>query len=381
MMEPWLEFGGVEVANSLRTQTYLRRGLGGSRWNVLLQSPFITEGSGYSDVYTDTYEVEPFDTVNLRCDCRALSGEPYVSPAVDPAPWYDSTWPESEEFLGILVDELTISSPLGRAVNARSAGGSIVGPNRDKHRSVAFSGALVASSRAGMEYAQRWLTNLLRGLDTEGCDLDSIRVLPSCPDDPQDSARFFRTLSRVGTVDGPLFTPQGDAPGCVVTRVEFQLIAGSPWLRRAAEVCIADQKLTTASVRRCLVTGEAPKGTGTRITIRSGMLGVDVNNIVITGAPTVGGACPSASPADVTFTVVNLPTNRELVIDSIARSVVAYDATTGEPVGGLEFLSFTGILEFIEAAAMMQVCLSVDPTAASVNLGTRLLVETIGYEP
>ena len=68
---PFICIGGTEIANLARVTTY---------------------GSG-----------EFFDD----CPCPALDRDTFVGVAEDPAPWYDSAFPNSEDFLGFLPESIT----------------------------------------------------------------------------------------------------------------------------------------------------------------------------------------------------------------------------------------------------------------------------------
>lgn len=49
-LEPYLLLSGTEIANSIRTMSYLRQGLGGKEWSVRT-CPTVAEGTGYVDAY------------------------------------------------------------------------------------------------------------------------------------------------------------------------------------------------------------------------------------------------------------------------------------------------------------------------------------------
>src|SRR5688572_7661461 len=126
---PFLCVAGVEIVNGIRTWSYLMRGLGGPGWNVPVDDTrqiTIEMGDPYTANYLPDYQdlsttytcgaqwqslpvlPDVYRHRCLTCWCAALDGagdDGYLSPAADPAPWYESTRPESGEFLGLLLDD------------------------------------------------------------------------------------------------------------------------------------------------------------------------------------------------------------------------------------------------------------------------------------
>lgn len=379
LVEPYLILGGVELANAMRTDTYLRRGLGGSEFAVTPASPLAGEGVGYRNEYTELYEAEAFWPGNLACYCGVIAAGTYLGPADDPAPWYDATRPESADFLGV-VPEVTLLPVLGRSVIARSSGGGTVGAQRLRPRIVQVSGHMYAASAAGMAWGERWLTHALTG-QLEGCVDDELTLLPACPpDDADDPEGYLRTLASVGLVDGPVFGPESAVPECHVQSVSFQLAAGHPHLRRAPVACVTEQYLRADPTACCVIEPDGAIGdAATRITIRAGILGHTVSGITITGTPYIG-ACPAVGDPTVSYTVAHLGRGTELVIDASTRSVQVTDAGTGEVVGAHDSLSFDGLFGWLEAAQGAPMCVCIDASAASLNAGTLLTVEQIDRE-
>lgn len=378
-LQPYMRLGAVEVANALRTFTYLRRGLGGGAFNAELAGERAGE-SGYSDTYGDTYYADPYWPGNLACYCSALDGGPYVSPADDPAPWYDSSRPESADFLGF-VPSLTLVPVIARTTAARGTRGGVIGAHRPAMRVLQVTAEMYAASEAGMAWGERWLNHALTGA-LEGCDLDDLRILPACPpDDAEEPTDYFRTLRNVGLVDGPTFGDEADIPACHIQRVAFQLAAAFPHLMGPAAVCVAEYWLENDTTACCAVTPDATIGdTALRLTLRAGQVGSSVRDVEVTA--TFDSACPSSEDAAFAFTVETLPKGAELVIDASTRTVTVTDALSGEAVGGLDVLDFDGIFDWsaLEAQQGEQLCVCVDATGASLNHGTRLLVEQIPRE-
>lgn len=206
------------MANEVRTIAYLSGGLNGGP------------------------SVDP----NADCGCSSLDNGPYDSPSADPAPWHDSGRPESADFLGLMAFDIRIDPILSRAVSPRSLGGATIGKFSPRHRLVSIRGTLLARTEAAMSYGERWLNDVLAG-EIVGCAPDTIRILLSCPDDPLVDEAQFRTLRRVGTVDGPSPSPIFEMPECYIQEVFFQLAAGVPYLLTDTETCLAETTLGSYS--------------------------------------------------------------------------------------------------------------------------------------
>lgn len=375
--EPYLLLGGAELLNSLRTLTYLRRGLGGARYEVRLARP-LTPEAGYSDTYGDEYEADPYWPGNLLCYCALLDTGPFVSPAMDPAPWYDSSRPESGDFFGILGD-VTIGEVAVRSASPRSSGGATIGRQRLRPRILQFRGIMHAASPAAMAYAERWLSQRLAG-DAEGCVEAEAELLLACPpDDAAEPESYLRHLIEVGLVDGPVFEGVSDIGQCFAQAVSFQLAAGSPWLRAPAEDCIELTNLNVDPAPCCTMLGPGAIGdAAARITVHAGHIGSSVQDLTITA--TWDSTCPSAAAPDVTYSIDRVPRGCALVIDSSTRSITVTDELTGEVVGGPDALDLSGIIPWVVAAPGEAICICVDASAASFNAGTLVGVERIGRE-
>ncbi|HZP15583.1 MAG TPA: hypothetical protein VFA96_07160, partial [Nocardioides sp.] len=202
-LEPYLTLGGLEIANSLRTLSYLR--VLGHPAQPTLQYPLpFYEGLGYSDLYSDLYGSDPYVVGNLGCYCSVLDTGPYARPSYDPAPWYDPDRPESDDFLGLRLD-LELVPAAKRPVTPLVRGGASVGAVTYGVRVLQATGEAYAMSRAGMEYGERWLARALLG--SAGCGDDVAVILPTCPpDDVDDPDGYLRELAGIGVVDGPVFT-------------------------------------------------------------------------------------------------------------------------------------------------------------------------------
>lgn len=349
-VEPYLLWNGDELVDALRTLTYLRRGLGGSGWEVAVDP---TAGSGpgtttiiddiYVDVYDDVYggtavtTYDPFWTGSLACYCALTDTGPYVSPADDPAPWYDPARPESGDFLGFWPD-VELLNPAKRVVTSRSSGGGSVSALGVGPRLVQVTGLLYAGSKAGMDWGELWLKQVLAG--TDGCDGDTLTLLPTCPpDDVDDPSTYLRELRHVALVDGPTFGDAG-VHRDVAQTVAFQLAAGDPYLRRVVSL-LALTALTGAPI------------------------------VVAMSAPAVVGDAAMVLTVEgpVADLVVSLPDGSAFEVDLDAGETLVVDASDqtvslNGSSGGLDALTFTGLLRWITAATGTTATVTLTPSGA-----------------
>lgn len=122
-----MKFGGVEFANAKRAYALDRTlGLG-----IIRDLPGVAAPASYS--------------------------------LVSDAPWYNAAVPASTQFGGyypLSVAGLDDSSREAKITEYTGSGGN-VGQGRNATQSLVFSGVLIASTEAGVEYGLRWLSNLL----------------------------------------------------------------------------------------------------------------------------------------------------------------------------------------------------------------------------
>ncbi|GGZ23212.1 hypothetical protein GCM10010387_15400 [Streptomyces inusitatus] len=216
----YFSLGGVEIANHVRLAAYAE-----------------SESVGTS---LDSF---------FPCVCPTLTAEmlgdlPYVDPATDEAPWYDSAVPASEDFAGLLVlsmDGLD-DHPVRRAVTNSIAGGGVLGPARAGPLTIVVTAVLLGRTCCGVEYGRHWLSEALQGCAGNACEGDCMTVFTCCPDEELDQECFNdghrRTLRRVALVDGPRVIGRAGSgcsagecsAGADVITVEFTLVAGVPWL-------------------------------------------------------------------------------------------------------------------------------------------------------
>lgn len=205
-LQSYLTYGTTEIANASRTFTYIS--------NLGL----------------------PIPATFTSCDCPTADENTYTTPESDPAPWYDPDREESADFLGLFAHEARLDPVVVRAVTPKSMLGSVVGPLRPKHRIASVRGLMFARSETAMSYGERWLNDILGGVLT-GCSTDSLTVLLACPQSETEIVPW-RTLRRVGIVDGPSIGPASQLPECYVSEVTFQLAAGVPYLLHDEASCL-----------------------------------------------------------------------------------------------------------------------------------------------
>lgn len=352
----WLRYGEHEIGNANRSLSYLRNGL--MKGGNALVTPYTTS-------------------------CTAVGGT-YVTPQADDAPWFENGRAASSEFLGFLPTSIEMTGPWERQVTPRANNGSVLGCQRLRGRSVGVRGVLLASSARGMAWGGAWLSEVLSDCS---CSLADLCLAVSCDSGPSfdavQSATYyadnqFRTLMRVGITDGPIITAPPDGDCSRVMDASFQLASEQGWLFADDQVLI---DATLASSRSALGTTEAwMSGAALRFTIRAGSAAV-LGSVAVTVKPTRGGICPvTLSPTPcASWTVTGLYPGTTLVVDGTTQTVEVRGEASGEVVGGLELVTFTGPFQFGDVDPCSQVCVQITPSGV-MNTNSRVLVEMIRRE-
>lgn len=141
MYNGWLSLAGTEIANAARTEAYVR----GSASTTIFDPGMPTEGMA-----------------NL------LGEADYRTPALDPAPWFSESRPESQKFLGMLPLEIIGVEDSTRSVvvtQLNDDGGAFSRPRRAT-KEFRVRGLLLGLDEEGLDAGARWLGGVLEG---SGC--------------------------------------------------------------------------------------------------------------------------------------------------------------------------------------------------------------------
>jgi hypothetical protein len=220
---PYLSLGGLEIANLARTLDYVRNGAAGRstmRYSITGQYPQV--------LYRVTGQTPPFGL-----------------PATDPAPWHDASNPDSDDFLGLLLQRPRIDSTVLYDTSMSQSHPSVQMSRRrgavaDGSRDFVFDGTILAASAAGREYGRQWLDDTL----AQGCNpcaLTSLQLFDATPDvdDGSQDARHLFTYFDVSYTRG--VTEQGvpDYGFPDWMDIQFTLTAANPMRYSAPQILLA----------------------------------------------------------------------------------------------------------------------------------------------
>lgn len=337
-----LDGGTVEAANAARTLSYMRAGLADT-----MQGHWVL---GEGDLCGVLYRLN---------GGNCAFPDVFVSPAADPAPWYDAAEPGAATFLGVVLLDLNgYDSTITRVVSPRiqGLGGATFSGQRRKPREWTFRAALVSADDAGAEYGLRWLTSILETSACEGCNTGDLTVRLVCPPaDCTDDTLGEWTSYEVVLTDGPRevekWSPRPSnmsdvLAGCrdFVT-VEWTMVAGNPFLYKAPAECLPSELIGVFSectdicdflfgdpgdAHCCAVTPPARGVLGAIFTLTS----VSGMGPVILGAYDVCPVGTDDGDPTLSMTVSSVPANSTLVVDCSQRTVLVTspDPVTGDPV-------------------------------------------------
>lgn len=350
---PFLCLSGNEISNGVRVMEYIRLGLAGPKLSVSL-------------THTCSGDAETC----LACYCSATDEDDYVSPVLDPAPWYTADSDASAEFLGFLASSIEIDTPFQRTVTSRAVGGGAISPPVLKHRTLSIEGYLYASTNRGMNYGQRWLNDVLQGgSDCFDCGTGDLIVLPSCPATgvTADDDEAFRTMKEVAITDGPIYESVV-ADGCTVQKVSFQLTSAQPYLYAPAEVLMNDVLLDD-DTPEC-VTYTSPEWTGdTTLKIR-----IEATTFPITSTGTVwfkmypladGETCSYDDPNPCSEWRIasrrtqSIFTGEYFIVDGTTRQLRRYDESTKRERNGWSSADFDGLFPWPDIAPCTDACICI----------------------
>ena len=305
-----------------------------------------------------------FSTLRVNCNCDALQWTAsdvdvtptaipaYRTPALDAAPWYSSSIPESAHFWGWMIEKVenVVSPPISRNTTDRITefGGSSLGRQRRRGRVMKFTLIGFGAYELAMDYGFRWLTHVLTSENAtcETCDMifrTSCPPISSTPTYTQwDTGRW--TFKNVGITDGPHYEdpPNPDAQ-CNIRRVSFTVVAQVPY----AFKCPVPEILNQTWITNLWPTGTGcppldwictpTSNTYCRTVTTTGGVGdsslvikitagtKDISNLVIRVTPNpLGYSCTSLAIGDAcdTITVPSLPAGATMTIDGTTRTIV-----------------------------------------------------------
>lgn len=297
--------------------------------------------------------------MDLKCECDPLNwvqeddGDwvpaTYTDPVADHVAWWDASIPESEQFLGFLIEDVTQSSSVtSRNLTTRlsTSGGGVIGPYKNKERRYDFTVLLFACNEAAMEYGFRFLHDALM---SPGCDpgsaLCDAEFRDSCPQVdgwPESLAQGRWILKNVGVVEGPVWADDPlDGSQCNIRRVTFSIASELPWKFKCpvfecqkslagypvveSECANYDEIMCGQQEVSCLVSEELVIGeTGMIIEVQAGS--IPLQNIEITVRPDPYGyeSYPETRPPGYQR---NEPCDR-IVVPSIPKSsTLVYDTS------------------------------------------------------
>jgi hypothetical protein len=314
----YLCFAGQEIANNCATVAYAQ--------------------GGYSTVAVHGCGCCPGFDLAL--------GTTFSTPAGDNQPWIDTAEPDSGDFAGLLITDITglDSAPFSRSVIDVSNGGAVLGRGRYGARSIVVTGVLIGATCCAIDYGLRWLASALRGsCDTTSgasrCAGDDLEYYLCCPEACEDAPGFTsiaacfspykRTLHRVALTSGPeIISKQGTGCGCCdscpVETVQFTLTAGEPYAY-GTPVTVADGVPLAPMASQCPVWTPVPAGTACAAT----------SNCPAEVSCTLDPLCPQpvAPPSipQVTNPCACTPLNRSTVCADIPPNMISSNAE-GVPV-------------------------------------------------
>jgi hypothetical protein len=187
----YLRFNNTEIANNQRVVAYLAG------------NPDL----GIPGLRLPTTSVLPncgCDTINLVCEPGAGPGGAYTTPRGDNAPWFDPDVPDSEDFAGLFVTEVTgFDSTVKRDFSDGAIDGGSLGPLRLAGRCITVTGWLRARTCCGAEYGLRWLQEALLGTGAcDDCGYGDLYMIRCCP--PAGDSCHTIEVSATETVNGPI---------------------------------------------------------------------------------------------------------------------------------------------------------------------------------
>ena len=175
----------------------------------------------------------------------------------DNPPWYDPEVPESADFFGLFVEDITgFDSVVQRDLTAASIYGGSLGPLKLGPRTLTVTGYLFAKTCCGSEYGLHWLNEALIG--STGCDdcaLGDFFMLKCCPPEGADPIDYGRLLHRTGLVDGPKvvdkFGTCCNQCGYTTLKVQFTIASELPYIFSDLTFPVFEEPFGETEYERC----------------------------------------------------------------------------------------------------------------------------------
>lgn len=297
---------------------------------------------------------------------EAVGDDPYV---ITNAPWYNAARPESSEFAGIWMLEVTgfDSAPVQREIAESICAGGVASRARDATRVLTFSALVVACTNAGAEYGKDWLGCVLRQSNVRGgVDLNFYKAHPE--DTAADPEDLFRTAYGVVMTQSPTVVDQMGKGGSArhrqssVYRVEWEMVATRPAFYGRSDVFPVDwdsvesESITWAHAPDCSDTSSCGLPT-----IFNAECTPPTVNIAATVIPTCGGCVPLCELERRTW---EMPTQLGACEDSVINIRVT-NMQVGDPLTVNMFWRPCGSTDICDQVHPLQVA-GLDPGYVAV---------------
>lgn len=259
MLIDWMEYNGVEIANSTRTRQYAKQfGLGWLRGcgdcDGVGDAIRTITGQTYLDVkdaegrnppaartYDDLLHSGPGGAVILYGDMRDTSSNTYSTPQRDKPHWFDIDDADTWGFLGFLPMEVSGMEDSTRLaeIQRKVASGAVISPLAFTERTVYVRGLLVGIDHASVMAGMSWLRNVTQSNlcdPAPACEGGTLRYFASCPvlcDDAPNCidecvTPYIRTLYDATITTGPTVLRDFQLDGGLI-EVDFILTSGNPF--------------------------------------------------------------------------------------------------------------------------------------------------------
>lgn len=177
--------------------------------------------------------------VNLGSCVDDAPVTPFTNPVDDEVCWYDPNIPESADFLGLFINNVTglQDDPYERSVSNIASIGSVFNRPTRSGKTLTFDVVLLATSCCGMDYGRNWLAGVLKGQGCvhglnafeNPCGTSELRIRVCCPVGGANDAGIrnypYSSLTQgLARLDGD----RKDKCCCTVQRYSFVIQTGTP---------------------------------------------------------------------------------------------------------------------------------------------------------